>query len=135
MKEKFIDKLEKALIVFGEDIKGVRNYNINDYILDYYIPALNVAIEYKNVDICESINFSFKGIDCIQEFEKKLKCCVIRVSQNKSHEYNIAYIIKSILEMCSNQCLKCGCNNQLFNGEYICGNCGNSKAYEPCYPF
>ena len=35
--------------------------------------------------------------------------------------------------MDNNLCKECGCNMELFEGEYICSNCGYYKKYKPNY--
>lgn len=41
---KFLEKLEQSLIPFN--IKGVKQYKILNYRIDYYIKSLNISIEY-----------------------------------------------------------------------------------------
>ena len=93
---KFIDKLEQSLKPFGI-VEGIRQYRVFDYRIDYYIPNLNVAIEY---DENNHKNYTYSQQDGRQkEIEDKLKCNFIRVSDKNSDEYNIGLVIKNILKL------------------------------------
>ena len=88
----FLDLLEEALEPF--DIKGERQYSILNYRIDYYIPKLNIAIEY---DENEHKHYTYEAHDGRQlEIEKELGCRFVRVSDNKSNAYNIGYVIKEL---------------------------------------
>ena len=93
---KFIDKLEQSLKPFGI-VEGIRQYRVFDYRIDYYIPNLNVAIEY---DENNHKNYTYSQQGGRQkEIEDKLKCNFIRVSDKNSDEYNIGLVIKNILKL------------------------------------
>ena len=93
---KFIDKLEQSLKPFGI-VEGIRQYRVFNYRIDYYIPNLNVAIEY---DENNHKNYTYSQQDGRQkEIEDKLKCNFIRVSDKNSDEYNIGLVIKNILKL------------------------------------
>ena len=83
----FLDKLEQVLNSFN--IKGIRQYNIDKYRIDYYIPSLNIAIEY---DENGHANYTYEQHEGRQkEIEKELGCKFIRVTDENSDEYNILY--------------------------------------------
>ena len=88
----FLDLLEEALEPF--EIKGIRQCCILGYRMDYYIPELNIAIEYDEND---HKHYSYEAHEGRQsEIEKELGCRFIRVSDNKSNAYNIGYVIKEL---------------------------------------
>ncbi len=90
----FLDQLESALKPFN--IKGIRQYNILTYRIDYYIPKLNIAIEYDENDHKQ---YTYKQHELRQKLiEKELGCGFIRVSDSKSDAYNIGLVIKRIFE-------------------------------------
>lgn len=91
---KFLDELEDALSPF--DIKGIRQYSVidNKYRIDYYIPSINVAIEY---DENNHRNYSYEKHEGRQkEIENQLKCKFIRISDDNTNSYNIGFVIKNI---------------------------------------
>lgn len=88
----FINALDKVLKSFN--IKGEKQYIVkNDkgynYRIDYYIPNLNIAIEY---DENGHANYTYEQQEYRQAYiENKLGCKFIRVSDKNSNEYNICY--------------------------------------------
>lgn len=91
----FLDKLEEALKPFG--LKGERQYRVFNYRIDFYISSLNIAIEY---DENGHSGYSYEKHDERQrKIENKLSCCFIRVTDYKTDEYNIGYIIKRIFSI------------------------------------
>ena len=93
--DQFIDKLEEALKPFG--IKGERQYYILGYRIDYYIASIDLAIEY---DENEHIYYTYEDQEGRQKtIQNKLNCKFIRVSDEKSDEYNIGYIIKNLFNL------------------------------------
>lgn len=91
----FLDELEEALISFN--IKGIRQYFVinTNYRIDYYIPSINVAIEY---DENNHRYYSYENHEGRQkEIEDQLKCRFIRVSDDNTNAYNIGFVIKNIL--------------------------------------
>lgn len=91
----FINQLEEALEPF--DIKGIRQFSILSYRIDYYIPSLKVAIEY---DENAHKNYSYEAHEGRQqEIEKKLGCRFIRVSDKNTNSYNIGFVIKNIFNI------------------------------------
>ena len=90
----FLDKLENALIPFG--IKGINQYNVLNYRIDYYIPSLNVAIEY---DENAHKHYTYEQHELRQKFiEEELGCRFIRVSDKNNDDYNIGLVIKQLLK-------------------------------------
>lgn len=88
----FIKELEDALEPF--EIKGEKQYHILRYRIDYYIPSLNIAIEY---DENGHSNYSYETHEGRQqEIERELGCRFIRVSDKNSDAYNIGLVIKNI---------------------------------------
>lgn len=90
----FLNELEEVLCVFG--IKGIRQYNILTYRIDYYIPKLNIAIEYdeNNHKYYTSENHDIRQIN----IERALHCMFIRLSDSNSNLYNIGVVMKKITE-------------------------------------
>lgn len=92
---KFLDQLEQTLEPFG--IKGKRQYSVLSYRIDYYIPSLNIAIEYDEND---HDSYTYEQHEGRQEdIENELGCRFIRVSDNNSNEWNIGYVIKNIFNI------------------------------------
>lgn len=94
----FLEKLEEVLKPFGLKIITqfpVKNKYGNYYRIDFYIPSLNIAIEY---DENGHNGYSYEEHEGRQkEIECELGCKFIRVVDKNSDEYNIGYIIKQIL--------------------------------------
>lgn len=91
----FIKELENALKNFN--IKGIKQYKILNYRIDYYIPKLNIAIEY---DEDNHNNYTYEQHEGRQEeIEKELHCKFIRVSDKNNLGYNIGYVIKEIFNI------------------------------------
>ena len=91
----FLDKLENALIPFG--ITGIKQYNVLDYKIDYYIPSLNVAIEY---DENGHKDYTYEAHELRQELiEKELGCRFIRVTDKKNDEFNVGLVIKELFNI------------------------------------
>lgn len=92
---KFIEKLKNALMPFN--IEGVKQYKVLNYRIDYYIPSLNIAIEY---DENNHKNYTYEKHEGRQkEIEEKLGCRFIRISDDETDEYNIGLVIKSIFNL------------------------------------
>ena len=91
----FLDQLEQALQPFN--IKGIRQYSILSYRIDYYIPSLKIAIEY---DENEHSNYTYEQQEGRQRnIEKELGCRFIRVSDKNTDSYNIGFVIKNIFNI------------------------------------
>ena len=91
----FLDQLEESLKPFN--IKGIRQYHILSYRIDYYIPSLNIAIEYDEND---HKNYTYEQHEGRQkEIEKELNCKFIRVSNKNTNSYNIGLVIKDIFNL------------------------------------
>lgn len=101
----FINKLEELLYVLNIDI-GERQYIVknnknNIYRIDYYIPSLNIAIEY---DENGHANYTYEQHEGRQkEIENKLGCKFIRVKDNKSFKENLKYIYNLLKEEAMNK--------------------------------
>ena len=98
----FIEELEKSLLGFGE-IKGVKQYNVLNYRVDYFIPLYNVVIEYDEND---HKNYTYeKQEGRQQEIENELvkrfdyPCKFIRESDKNSNSYNIGLIFKELCKI------------------------------------
>lgn len=91
----FIDMLEQTLQPFN--IKGVAQYRINNYRIDYYIPSFKVAIEY---DENGHTSYTYEQQELRQEvIENELGCKFIRVFDDNSHSYNIGFVLKELLNV------------------------------------
>ena len=85
----FLDKLEG---VIGKI--GIRQYRVFNYRIDYYIPNLNIAIEYDEND---HKNYTYEQQEGRQKkIEKELGCRFIRISDKNSDEFNIECIISNL---------------------------------------
>ena len=92
---RFLDILEETLKPFN--IKGVRQYTVLKYSIDYYIPSLNIAIEY---DENNHNHYTYKQHEGRQkEIEEEIGCRFIRVSDEETHFYNVGYVIKEIFKI------------------------------------
>jgi very-short-patch-repair endonuclease len=93
----FINKLEQSLIPFS--MNGIRQYQVLTYRIDYYIPKLNIAMEY---DEDEHKNYTYEKQKGRQiEIEKELGCRFIRVSDKNSDEHNIGLVFKELFRIAS----------------------------------
>ena len=91
----FIDQLEETLKPFN--LIGIRQYKINSYRIDYYIPSLNLAIEYDEND---HQGYSYEAHEGRQkEIEDTLKCRFIRVTDNNTNNFNIGLVLKEMFNM------------------------------------
>ena len=91
----FIEELELALRPFG--LEGLKQYSILNYRIDYYIPKLNIAIEYDEND---HKDYSYEKHEGRQlEIEEELGCRFIRVSDKHSNAYNIGLVMKEMFEV------------------------------------
>ena len=89
---KFLDKLQEALKPF--DLEGIKQYKVLNYKIDFYIPKLNIAIEY---DENEHKDYSYKQQQGRQkEIENSLGCDFIRISDKQNDEYNIGLVLLHI---------------------------------------
>lgn len=89
---KFISQLEEFLKEYN--IKGINQYSILGYRIDYYIPKLKLAIEY---DENNHSGYSYETQEGRQkQIEKELGCKFIRLSDNCSDLKNIAKVSKYI---------------------------------------
>lgn len=90
----FIDQLEQVLAVFS--IEGIRQYQVLNYRIDYYIPRLKVAIEY---DENGHNHYTYEQHELRQlEIEEKLGCKFIRVTDKNEDYYNIGLVLKQLFE-------------------------------------
>lgn len=95
----FILKLEESLKPFN--IAGIRQYPILNYRIDYYIPSLNVAIEY---DENEHKQYTYEEHEGRQkEIEKELGCKFIRVTDKESNYDNVKLVFNEIVKYCLNK--------------------------------
>lgn len=91
----FLNELEQALEPFN--IKGIRQYPVLNYRIDYYIPLLNISVEYDEQQHFTETN---QEKDKIREIEisKEIGCNFIRCDYRKTNAYNIGYVIKKIFD-------------------------------------
>lgn len=91
----FLDQLEQTLKPFG--IKGKTQYVVGKYRIDYYIENMNVAIEYDEND---HKGYSYEKHELRQQkIEEQLGCKFIRVSDCKTHAYNVGVVIKELFNI------------------------------------
>lgn len=91
----FIDQLEETLKPFN--LIGIRQYKINSYRIDYYIPSLNLAIEYDEND---HLGYSYEAHEGRQkEIEDTLNCRFIRVTDDNTNNFNIGLVLKEMFNM------------------------------------
>lgn len=91
----FIDQLEETLKPFN--LIGIRQYKINSYRVDYYIPSLNLVIEYDEND---HRGYSYEAHEGRQkEIEDTLKCRFIRVTDDNTNNFNIGLVLKEMFNM------------------------------------
>lgn len=89
----FLNDLEQVLLPLG--IKGVRQYKVFNYRIDYYIPDLKIAIEYDEND---HKGYSYEKQEGRQKkIEDELGCRFIRISDKETNEENIKLITDIIL--------------------------------------
>lgn len=88
----FVEKLEKELVSLG--LIGVRQYVVLDYRIDYYLPFLNVAIEYDEND---HKHYTYEDHELRQTYiEMELGCEFIRLSDDDSDDTNIRKVLEFI---------------------------------------
>lgn len=91
----FFNELEDVLKSF--DIKGIKQYPILKYRIDYYIPQLNLAIEY---DEGSHTGYTYEQHDGRQiRIEKELGCEFIRVSNKDTIGENIGLVLKEMIRL------------------------------------
>lgn len=92
----FLNDLEKVLKALR--INGIRQYKVFNYRIDYYIPSLNIAIEY---DENNHKNYTYEQHEGRQKkIEKELGCKFIRISDEFTNEENVLMVMDSIREIC-----------------------------------
>ncbi|BAE47722.1 Bro-N domain-containing protein (plasmid) [Clostridium botulinum] len=92
---RFLEKIEESLVPFY--IRGTKQYPILNFKIDYYIPKLNIAIEYDENDHSDYTYEQQEGRQ--RKIEKELGCKFIRVSDKNTDEYNIGFVIKNIIKI------------------------------------
>lgn len=105
----FIEMLEGVLSHFS--IEGVKQYKILTYKIDYYIPKLNIAIEFDEYTHQQYSYEEEKGRQ--KEIENKLNCRFIRVKDKDSMSFNIGKTIKDVLSQLINTYSKDGITFQI----------------------
>ena len=97
---KFLNELEEVLSPIG--IKGIRQYPILSYRIDYYIPKLNLAVEYDEND---HKDYSFETHELRQKnIENNLNCKFIRLSDSNTNLNNIGIVINEIMSGVQHDC-------------------------------
>lgn len=93
----FGDCLKEALKPFNLEMKTQLSVCDNKYRIDFYIPSLNIAIEY---DENGHKNYSYEEHEGRQkEIENELGCRFIRVTDTNSHSFNVGQVIKEIFNI------------------------------------
>ena len=89
----FIDTLNEALNELG--ITGVRQFSVGKYKIDFYIPKLNIVVEYDEKHHQLSTNIQSDKIR--QDYiEKELNCKFIRCDYKDSDIKNVMKVVKYI---------------------------------------
>ena len=93
--EEFINKLIEVLKPLG--LKSFKKqFKISKYRIDLYLPELNIAIEY---DENNHKGYTYEQQEGRQkEIEENLGCKFIRVTDNKTDEHNIGYVINKMFD-------------------------------------
>lgn len=90
--------LKETLKPFNLEIQTQLSVCNNKYRIDFYIPSLNIAIEY---DEDGHKNYSYEKQEGRQkEIEGELGCRFIRVTDENSHSFNVGQVIKEIFNIC-----------------------------------
>ena len=89
----FLDMLEEALNELN--IVGTRQYNVDKYRVDFYIPNLNICIEYDEEYHCSKTD---KDTERQIYITNKLNCNFIRCNYKDSDIKNVMKVIKYILK-------------------------------------
>ena len=91
----FLNELEEVLKPIS--ITGIRQYNVLTYRIDFYIPKLNLAIEY---DENEHRNYTYENHELRQKnIENELHCKFIRLSDSFNNLHNIGVVINEIMKV------------------------------------
>lgn len=92
--EQLHEQLEVFNILDGKAQYTVKNEKGTNYRIDYYIPSLNIAIEY---DENEHTNYTYEQHNGRQDYiESKLGCKFIRVSDKYSINIACAKVLKQL---------------------------------------
>lgn len=106
--ERVVYSLDRKEIVFGDYLKeALKPFNLemktqlsvcnNKYRIDFYIPSLNIAIEY---DENGHKNYSYEEHEGRQkEIANELGCRFIRITDEHSHSFNVGQVIKEIFNL------------------------------------
>lgn len=91
----FVDALSHVLEKF--DIVGIKQYRCKNFNIDYYIPKLNIVVEYdENNHKYYDDNYDNKRQ---KEIENILKCKFIRVSESDPVYENVGIVLQHILKV------------------------------------
>ena len=93
--EYFVDDLEKVLCQM--DIHGIKQCHILNYYIDYYLPSINIAIEY---DENKHKGYTYEQQTLRQEIiERELGCSFVRVDDSNDNLTNIGIILNEIMNI------------------------------------
>lgn len=92
----FAESLLDFLGVFN--INVTRQFSVNDYRIDFYIPASNLAIEYDEEHHNSDINTDL-DIQRQSDIVKEIGCSFLRLDYKKTHSHNIGIVLKKILKI------------------------------------
>lgn len=90
----FCSMLEEALKELNIDV--VKQYNIDGYRIDFYIPSLNIAVEYDEAQHFIKTNIK-KDNDRQSYIERKLDCKFIRCDYRDSNIKNTMKVLKELM--------------------------------------
>lgn len=88
----FVDMLEKALKELG--IKGIRQYRVGNYRIDFYIPKSNIAVEYDE----KQHEYQVKEDKAREDYIKReLSCKFIRCDYKVEDIINVMKVVKEVM--------------------------------------
>lgn len=97
----FLDRLEEYLQVFN--ITGIRQFRCGIYNIDFYIPTLNLAIEY---DEKGHKHYNKKNEETrTKKIYSEILCTFFRVTDNNSDLYNIGLFSQFVFRNFTNKML------------------------------
>ncbi|MGL5752100.1 MAG: Rha family transcriptional regulator [Paraclostridium sp.] len=89
----FINMLEEALDTFN--IKGIKQYNVDRYRIDFYIPEYNIAVEYDEEQHYNKVNMKL-DMEREKYIKSKLNCEFIRCDYKNSDIKNVMQVVRLI---------------------------------------
>jgi len=90
----FLQLLEGVLSPLGLTLE--RQYIVNGYRLDGYVPEMNIAVEYdeRHHDLHQEKDYQRES-----DIQREIGCKFIRVSYTECDSVNVGYVVKAIMEI------------------------------------